>query len=126
MILCTAGYKNFSFYQFKDLVEDLDALIVDVRYVPYTPLPFWSIGTLQEKFGEKYIHIKELGNINYKDKTNIEIADFSTGLIRFVVASEGFKTCILLCGCIDVNKCHRKIVAEKIADQIEVERVEHL
>ena len=87
MILCTAGYKNYSFYQFKKMVEDLDALVIDVRYSPYTKLPFWGRQSLEENLCERYVHIREFGNRAY-NQGEIEIDDFASGLTTFLDVTE--------------------------------------
>ena len=118
--LYTAGYKNFSFYELKTLVVDNSLMLVDIRFVPYTPLPFWSKAELEKVFGDSYIHVKALGNVNYnKSDPGFELSDYPSGLEVIRQLLEQGKKCILLCGCYDYDACHRKLVAEKLTDDLE-------
>lgn len=111
-MIYTLGYKNYSFYEFKDLVIELDVMIVDIRFSPYTSLPFWGKAALSEYFRDKYIHIKELGNINYNNCEEIKIKDISQGSIEIEKIFLVRDNILLLCACKDIEKCHRKLVAE--------------
>jgi len=125
MILCTAGYKNYSFYQFKKMVEDLDALVIDVRYSPYTKLPFWGRQSLEENLCERYVHIREFGNRAY-NQGEIEIDDFASGLTTFLDVTENANVVILLCACEEFEACHRKVVAEMLIEECDhIDRVDH-
>ena len=68
-------------------------------------------------FENKYIHIKELGNVNYKGK-EIKICDLDAGLSK--IENLINKDIILLCSCKDYNKCHRKIISEEISKKFSV------
>jgi hypothetical protein len=71
-------------------------------------LPAW--------LGERYLWLREFGNRNYKGTfEQIEIADFPTGEKRLRESIAPGKAVALLCGCRDVNVCHRKVVAERLA-----------
>lgn len=125
MDIYTAGYKNHSFYAFRDMVEELDALVVDVRFSPYTALPFWGKDILQKNLARRYIHIKAFGNRNYQGG-EIKIDDFEKGFSTFAEAMIGYKRCILLCSCEDAGLCHRSVVADMIHDLEEGSTVTHL
>jgi len=110
MKIYTAGYKNWSFYEFKTKVEELgNILICDIRYSPKSFHPFWTKKNLKKYFGKNYIHVKDLGNINYKKDKPIEIANADKGCKDLMSKLDG--DCLLLCACEDVEKCHRKLVA---------------
>jgi uncharacterized protein (DUF488 family) len=86
----------------------------------------------------RYVWLKEFGNKNYKGTfEQIEIADFPAGEQRLremlgmnpsSAASSGAsgpaspgsvvssKAVVLMCGCRDVNICHRKVVAQRLAE----------
>ena len=115
-------------------IEDVDAIrarfgatIADVRMVPRSRTQAWNSGVLRRYFGDRYIWLKEFGNRNYKGtRDQIEIADFPTGeqRLRELITTTA-KPIILMCGCPDVNHCHRKLLAEWLAQTWNVP-IEHL
>ena len=111
----TAGYRNFSFYEFRDLVVQSNFFIVDVRYRPWSRIPFWTKDHLSISF-TKYAHIPEFGNRYYNSKDKIEVVDLVTGFekIDYFMGNEPI---LLLCACEDYEACHRKIVAEYISEK---------
>ena len=118
--LYTAGYKNWFDEDFYNKVKELDAYVIDVRLVPYAFFPYWKKEYIQKALGDKYIHIKELGNKNYHNsKLPIEISDISKLSIVKQMLSEG-KTCILLCACKDCDTCHRKILADTLCSELDI------
>lgn len=118
MNLYTFGYQSGSFYEFKAKVDELDALVLDVRYSPFTAMPFWGQRQLRELLGSSYRHIKALGNVNYKDHGNIQIADMDSGCNEVIDLIVLDFPCILLCACRDYDTCHRKVVAEELKRRI--------
>jgi len=111
----TAGYKVWSFYEFKTKVEELGKiLVVDVRYSPYSFNPFWTKKNLKKHF-ENYIHIANLGNVNYKNGRPIKIYSLDKGCKQLLNSlGKDYNACLLLCACEDVEKCHRKVIVEKL------------
>jgi uncharacterized protein (DUF488 family) len=114
MQIFTAGYKNFSFYQFRDKVRSLNALVVDVRFYPHTLLPFWDIDFLKTSLKHQYLHLKEFGNKEFRNEGEFIIADIESGVEKMVELAREWDTFILLCACQDREKCHRKLVAERL------------
>ena len=113
-------------------MDRLDAVLVDVRMVPRSRAAQWSAYSLSRKFGHRYAWVRELGNVNYKGTVEqIKIANFPAGekRLRELLAlspAEGAssgpamsgvegKAIILLCGCPDVTQCHRKLLANWLA-----------
>jgi uncharacterized protein (DUF488 family) len=117
MTIYTLGYSGWKTEDVEAVIQRLDAILVDVRMVPRTRwAPAWNSAALAARLGERYTWLREFGNRNYKGTSEqIEIADFPTGerRLREIVATG--KAAILLCGCRDVNVCHRKVVAERLA-----------
>ena len=123
----TLGYIGRKLESVDALLVRLDALLVDVRMVPRSRVLTWNSGHLRRHFGDRYEWIKELGNRNYKDSAaQIEILDFPAGeqRLREIIITTG-KPIILMCGCVDVNHCHRKLLAEWLSKQWNAP-VEHL
>ena len=123
-MLYTMGYNNFSFFEFRDKLKSLDAIVIDVRFSPNSYSSFWGKDYLKDLFGDSYIHIKELGNKNYSDKSlEFDIPGLENGSKKVIELLEMGFDCILMCSCSDYNKCHRKIVAEYICEKTNCELI---
>ena len=121
MIIYTAGYNNWTDDSFKEITDELNAVVIDIRYSANAFLPFWTKKYLQKMFGDRYKHIPQLGNKNYRYRGfQIEIDDINKCNIVIDLMRSG-TNCILLCACVDYEKCHRKIVAEEIQKRIQCE-----
>ena len=141
MTIYTLGYSGWKIDDIRAAVDRLDAVLVDVRMVPRSRVPQWSCYSLSREFGHRYAWVRELGNENYKGTfEQIKIVDFPAGekRLRELLApshveglalspAEGIgagpalsgvegKAIILLCGCKDVTQCHRKLLAERLAE----------
>ena len=125
MTIYTLGYSGWKLDDIRATVDRLDAVLVDVRMVPRSRVPHWSAYSLSREFGHRYAWVRELANVNYKGTfEQIKIADFPAGekRLRELLApspargASGGKTIILLCGCKDVTQCHRKLLAERLAE----------
>jgi uncharacterized protein (DUF488 family) len=133
--LYTLGYQQLrGIYSLLNLAVPLDATLVDIRYTPWSRDEQWTERSLFQRlcdlqFGGlkcRYVHIKELGNVNYNQPGQpIEIWLPEVGIARLHERLKE-KPCILLCGCRDVERCHRKVVAELAERWIEGLEVEHL
>ncbi len=110
----TLGYSKWKIEALAPVVARLDAVLFDVRYSPRSRNPDWSRKRLIEKFGDNYTHVREFGNLNYKSDS-IRIADFRGGDEKFKAAMATGKPVILLCACGNVDVCHRKVIAEQLA-----------
>lgn len=115
MILYTLGYKDWSFYDFIEKVEELGVVVIDVRFSPKWYSPFWSKSNLDKSLKNRYIHIPELGNKNYSDLLKpIEIVDIEVGSRQVIEYLSLDFDCLLLCACSDADKCHRRVVSDFI------------
>jgi hypothetical protein len=133
--LYTIGYQGLrGVYQLLNIAVPLDATIVDIRFTPWSKDEQWTGEGLLHRlcdlqFGGlscRYVHIKELGNMNYKEKgAPIEIWLPEVGMARLEERLK-VKPCILLCRCPVVEQCHRSVVAELAGRWIEGCEVEHL
>ena len=123
-MIYTLGYNNFSFFEFRDKIKELDALIIDVRYNPSSYNPFWNKKYLQESFHTSYIHVPELGNKNYAhpDK-EFDIVDIEAGSRVVREYLDLGMNCLLLCACEDFEKCHRYIIAQYIAEKENIQAI---
>jgi uncharacterized protein (DUF488 family) len=122
-ILYTAGYTGLGPDQLKATAERLGAVVADIRYRPFSRNPAWSRVNVSKTLGERYVWINALGNRNYKggpivlDNVAVGIGLVGTLLVKQPV--------ILLCVCPNVERCHRKTAAEKLAEALGCE-VKHL
>lgn len=95
------------------LMTDENAYLVDIRYsVKSLNKPEWSFGQLKARYGNRYLWIKDLGNVNYFNHGPIQIANALVGIPRLVKGVEQGYTLILLCTCTRYEGCHRKVVVE--------------
>lgn len=112
------GYSNLG--TAKELiakVKTLGAILVDIRLNPYSKRAEYQKAWLAsecKKQGVGYLHIPELGNINYnKDGEPIQIKDLPAGLreLKRLMATDNI---MLMCGCKNLETCHRKTVIEAL------------
>ena len=116
MTIYTLGYVGWKMEEIEAVVKRLDAILVDVRMVPRSRAPIWNGSTLHKRLGDRYVWLRELGNRNYKGTVDqIEIADFPAGATKLQAIAATGRAIILLCGCPDVATCHRKVLAEWLA-----------
>jgi uncharacterized protein (DUF488 family) len=113
--LYTFGYSGRLPHELRALVEQLDAVVVDIRFSPRSRNPHWTAGRLTSLLGERYRHLSVLGNRNYKDGP-IEFVDLAEGVVK-VGELLRERPVILLCVCADVERCHRLPAAEAIVSR---------
>ena len=111
--LYTFGYSGRTPHELQTLAEQLNAVVVDIRFSPRSRSPDWSGGRLQKLLGDRYHHLPALGNRNYKGGP-VEFVDLETGVVE-VGQLLRQQPVILLCVCADVQRCHRLAAAEAIA-----------
>ena len=119
MTIYTLGYSGWKIEAIASLLNRLDALLVDVRLSPRSRNPVFSGKRLSERFGNRYIHLREFGNANYRQAdAPVKLLKFERGLqgMSLAMLQEGVADVILLCACRDVNVCHRKVVAGRLAE----------
>ncbi len=127
MTIYTLGYSGWSIEDVEAVLDRLDAILVDVRMVPRSRwAAAWNSAVLAKRLSERYTWLRAFGNVNYKGTfEQIEIADFPAGQQRLREIADTGKAVVLMCGCRDVNVCHRKVLAERLAQAWGAE-IEHL
>jgi uncharacterized protein (DUF488 family) len=90
-------------------------IIVDTRHVPYTKLVGFAQDDLRREYGKRYVHIPELGNKNYQGGP-IELVNEEAGLNKLEVLLAQYPI-LLLCGCTDIIRCHRRYIALKLQER---------
>lgn len=92
-------------------VNEIGAVLCDVRLVPYSRWqPAWNKKNLTSLFGDAYVHIPQLGNLNYKSGGPVAIADMEAGL-QIVLEILEKQPVVLMCVCRNFETCHRSHVA---------------
>lgn len=110
--LYTFGYSGHQPEKLLALAEQLDAIVADIRFSPRSRVPHWNGGRLAKLLGGRYHHLPALGNRNYKGGP-VEIVDLEAGLAQ-VADLLAHQPVILLCVCAEVERCHRRLVAEAV------------
>lgn len=120
--LYTIGYTSLTPDLILKKAIDLDALIADIRISPLSRVPHWTKAQLERAWTGRYIHIRELGNKNYKGEfgEGVLLVDPDEGANR-VIKLLGVQPVMLMCACKDWQTCHRKNAAQEIADRYGVE-----
>jgi len=109
------GYSNFEPSQIKQIADELNGVIFDVRLRAFSYTTAYCKSKLVELLGNRYRHIPQWGNVNYKDRSlPFRIADFYGGLEIFEHES---RPVILMCTCKNFLNCHRFILVSRIGGQ---------
>jgi uncharacterized protein (DUF488 family) len=118
----TLGYSGRTPDEIRQIVEDHDAILFDIRFSPRSRVPQWTRKQLTALMGaDRYQHIKALGNQNYKGDGPVELVDYQAGKAQIAAAD---RVVILMCACKHPQSCHRTVVAELLrADGFTVREV---
>ena len=125
MKIYTLGYSGWSVEAIKTFLESVNGVAVDVRMVPRSRVAAFNGTAFSRLLGERYYWLSDFGNVNYKSGGPITIANFDKGVERLLPLKTAGKAVVLLCGCPEVNVCHRKVLAERLAQRWDAE-VEHV
>lgn len=112
--LFTTGYTGKKPGDLLALATDNDAVIVDIRKSANSRVPRWREQELGELLGDRYRHVPQFGNNNYKSGGPVVIADIEAGT-QIVLAITN-PAIIMLCACESDEHCHRKAVAERFRE----------
>jgi hypothetical protein len=119
----TAGYSGWQSAQLAAQVQEFGAALWDIRFSPLSRRPEWRQAELRAAIGPAYVHVKALGNVNYKGGP-IELYR-PAGAIEAARRVLAERPVILLCACKDWRGCHRLIAAELLAGWLGAQ-VQHL
>jgi activating signal cointegrator 1 len=121
----TYGYQGSTPEQLLGTVNDLGAVLVDIRYSPWSPNPHWRKLALAELVGaNRYQWIQDLGNVNYKSGGPIRLLRPEAAAVRLREVLD-HRSIVLLCACRDWETCHRRDAAEYLSEALQAP-VEHL
>jgi uncharacterized protein (DUF488 family) len=123
--LFTVGYAGWTLEQLAHQVQELHALLLDIRFSPESRQPRWRRQNLAAHFGERYVHVQALGNINYRGGDMV-VSDYGAGkrVVRRYLAAG--RNVILMCACARVAQCHRLYVATRLEADLGLGPTEHL
>lgn len=122
----TIGYAGWTPAGVKAKVEALGAVLLDIRYSPWSKRPEWKGEALRLLLGRAhYSHIKTLGNRNYRGDGPI-VLDAPEAAIETVTRLLEHTPIVLLCACRDAEQCHRSVAADFLSERIEGAAVVHL
>lgn len=116
--LFSAGYAGQTADAFAAFVEREDLTVADVRLKPFSRMPGWSRKALAARFGDRYVWIPELGNLNYQGGP-IRLQDERAGLATLRALLET-RAVVVLCVCADPTRCHRTVVTAALAGEVSV------
>lgn len=114
----TFGYSGLAeLAPFAQFLESNDLFLADIRLRAGSRFyKEWNKGFLENRLGERYKRVQELGNDNYQDQSlPVKLHDPEKG-IEMVNAYLGEKSVVLLCACRDANTCHRNDAANLLQE----------
>lgn len=121
----TIGYAGWTPSSVKARVEALNAMLLDIRYSPYSKRAEWRGDSLKALLGRaRYSHIKTLGNRNYRGDGPI-VLDAPEAAVETVTRLLTQRPVVLLCACRDADTCHRSVAAEFLSERLGAP-IEHL
>lgn len=105
--------------QLEQLMADPMMLLVDVRKEARSRwLHQWTKKQLTLRWGGRYVHVPQLGNVNYRDRNlPIELANPGEGIPLVQSYLQNGYSVVLLCACMRYETCHRRVVAELLVAQ---------
>lgn len=103
------GYTGRKLPQLGDAITRLQAVLVDIRYMPHSRNPVWEQQALLRSFGDRYLWLKELGNRTYRTG-GIQIDNYPQGKLKLLKVLDS-SSAILMCACDHAETCHRTVVA---------------
>jgi uncharacterized protein (DUF488 family) len=105
------GYAGRDINDLKPLVEGLGAILVDIRFAPYSEVMVWRKVFLKTLLGDKYLHIANLGNRAFKEIDKCAIQNLHLGIETLLSLNSNS---ILFCACTEQKNCHRRVIAEEL------------
>lgn len=111
------GYSKHGTEQsLESIMLDEKVHLIDTRHKAYSRIPWATGDALNAKYGHRYHDAgKYLGNINHKSKDGpIQIANLALGIKGLCQHIDKDETLVLLCGCKEYEKCHRKVIVEEL------------
>jgi len=116
----TTGYTAKDINDLRPMLDALNAVLVDIRFAPYSQVLQWRQIYLKVLLGSKYLHISNLGNRTFKEE-KITIQNLGLGLETVFSLN---KNVLLMCVCETAEKCHRRVITAELNKRgIETEEI---
>lgn len=113
--ILTFGYQGLKMDKIIETMVRRNAIVLDIRFSPYSPFPGWKKQSFQEALGDRYMWVKGFGNVNYKGQNGGQVRLYDGDAGMKVITTLGkysiFDNIALMCACPDYQHCHRKTVA---------------
>ena len=92
------------------------ALLLDTRWSARSRRPGWSGAALRRRYGPRYLPLGHLlGNMAYREPGQIRIAALPQGVAALLEQlQQGHTPLLLLCGCAEYLRCHRRQICEAV------------
>lgn len=104
------GYSGRTMDELERIVQALDAVLVDIRFAPYSRNPAFRKASLQAALGSRYVHLGAFGNRNYQGGP-VDIVDYEAGRAALEALE---RPALLMCMCRDPAACHRFVIMERL------------
>ncbi len=116
----TTGYTAKDINDLRPMLDALNAVLVDIRFAPYSQVLQWRQIYLKVLLGSKYLHIPNLGNRTFKEE-KITIQNLGLGLETVFRLN---KNVLLMCVCETAENCHRRVITAELNKRgIETEEI---
>lgn len=113
-MIYTLGYTGVKVDKLHVWAQAHHATIVDVRISPRSRNPVWNKGRLSEALGATYVHLPELGNVNYKGgPIQLKAPQVGTQKAQMLLQKGAI---LLMCVCKDWETCHRNTAAALLSE----------
>lgn len=113
MAVHTLGYAaSGSEQELARLMADPKMLLIDIRFLPVSRWrPQWRKAALSATYRQRYIHMRGLGNVNYKHREQgIQLLAPDVPLLQLSQLMKCGYSLVLLCACAGYERCHRQTV----------------
>lgn len=117
--LYTIGYSGQTLEGLRARLDELGAALVDIRFSTGSRVKHWRGPELKAYFGDRYWPVSCLGNENYRGgPIKLSNPELAVAPMRATLQA---RSVILMCGCSDVNQCHRKDAAAFLQEHLGVQ-----
>jgi hypothetical protein len=118
----TTGFADKDFTLLPDLLNFLDAVLIDIRFAPTSDKQIqWRKDYLRLLFKDRYLHVPHLGNRLLKESGKQAIQNLDLGI---KIVTELKTDLLLMCECQKPEECHRSAISRKLKEQgIETEEI---
>ena len=112
MKIYTYGYRSGDKQRLFGLMSQEGTVLIDIRLKPFSRIPGVNKSHFAARFGQKYMHCPDLGNVNYKGGP-VLLGNETRGLNTVLeLMTQQAKTPILMCCCDCYDQCHRSHVTK--------------